>query len=161
MRESVSTVDYEIQTDALCTRIGLAASYTTQHPKLHQHLLYLAEMVYHANGSVRGNIAITDEDLNRLSDLYDEYVIEVEDEIKTFLLPQGGTTACMLHMCRSEAKKSVRALHKVSVETKVPNILFKYLHLLANVFFVMAVYVNKVEEVKEIPFISKSYEVKN
>ena len=54
-------------------------------------------------------------------------------------------------------KKSVRALHKVSLEREVPDILFNYTNLLANVLFYMAVYVNKDKGVEEIQFVSKSY----
>lgn len=117
-------------------------------------------MAYHLNGSVRGKLAITGDDLDRLSAIYDRYVAEVKDRIETFVLPQGSTAACTLHTCRSEAKKSVRALHKVSLEKEIPGILFDYAHLLANVLFVMAVYVNKQQGIEEIPFISKSYPTK-
>ncbi|WP_080843786.1 hypothetical protein [Cytobacillus gottheilii] len=160
MRESASTVDYEIRTDSLTTRIGEAASLTADIPKVHQDLMGLLPMAYHLNGSVRGKLAISEDDLQSLSSLYDEYVEEVKEEIRTFLLPQGTQAACVLHVCRSEAKKSVRALHKVSLERNVPDILFDYTHLLANVLFVMAVYVNKVSGVEEIRFTSKSYKMR-
>lgn len=160
MRESAATVDYEIRTDSLTTQIGLASSLTKDIPKIYNDLMYLQEMAYHLNGSVRGKNAISEEDLNKLSSMYDFYVAEVKERIETFVLPQGTTAACVLHTCRSEAKKSVRALHKVSEERNVPDILFDYAHLLANVLFVMAVYVNKLEGMEEIPFISKSYPTK-
>lgn len=157
MRESASTVDFEIRTDSLTTRIGQAASQTKDIPVIHEDLMYLLPMAYHLNGSARGKLAISEEDLERLSQMYDFYTAEVEDRITTFLLPYGTEAACTLHVCRSEAKKSVRALHKVSLEKEIPEILFDYAHLLANVFFVMAVYVNKHQGVEEIPFTSKSY----
>lgn len=157
MREAVSTVDFEIRTDSLTTRIGEALSLTQDVPVVFDHLTELQPMVYHLNGSVRGKLAITEEDLQRLSDLYDFYVGEVGEDIENFVLPQGTTAACVLHVCRSEAKKSVRALHKVSLEREVPEILFDYTHLLANVLFVMAVYVNQAHGIEEIPFVSKSY----
>ena len=160
MRESASTVDFEIRTDSLTTRIGLAASLTKDIPVVYEDLMYLLPIVYHLNGSVRGNMAITQEDLSRLSEMYDVYVEEVKDQIDRFLLPQGTTAACVLHTCRSEAKKSVRALHKVSLEQEVPKLLFDYTHLLANVLFVMSVYVNKLNGIEEIPFVSKSYPVR-
>jgi ATP:cob(I)alamin adenosyltransferase len=160
MRESVSTVDFEIRTDSLTTRIGQAAALTKDVEVVHNDLMYLLPNAYHLNGSVRGKVAITEEKLNRLSEMYDYYVNEVEDQIAHFLLPQGTEAACVLHVCRSEAKKSVRALHKVSLEREVPDILFDYAHLLANVLFVMAVYVNKQNGVEEIPFISESYPTK-
>ena len=134
MREAASTVDYEIRTDSWPFR--------------------------YANGSVRVSLAITEKDLEELSNMYDRYINEVRDDIQTFVLPQGSQAACALHTCRSEAKKSVRALHKVSTERDVPGILFDYLHLLANVLFALAVYVNKQHGIQEIPFISKSYPAK-
>ncbi|MCK1994976.1 hypothetical protein GW626_01830 [Peribacillus muralis] len=160
MRESVSTVDFEIRTDSLTTQIGMAASLTKDVPDVYRDLMELLPMAYHLNGSVRGKLAITAEDLNHLSSFYDRYVAEVKEQIETFVLPQGSTAACALHACRSEAKKSVRALHKVSLEREVPGILFDYAHLLANVLFVMAVYINKQQGIEEIPFISKSYPTK-
>ncbi|MGE7604653.1 hypothetical protein ACQKL5_19615 [Peribacillus sp. NPDC097675] len=160
MRETASTVDYEIRTDSLTTQMGLAASLTKEIPEVYSDLMELLPMAYHLNGSVRGKLAIAESDLNRLSDIYDFYVAEVKESIETFVLPQGSTVSCILHTCRSEAKKSVRALHIVSTEKEVPSILFDYAHLLANVLFVMAVYVNKQLGVKEIPFISKSYPTK-
>lgn len=160
MRESVSTVDFEIRTDSLTTRVGEALSLTKNVPVVHDHLTELQPMIYHVNGSVRGKLAIFPKDLERLSEIYDFYVAEVRELIQGFLLPQGAHPACVLHVCRSEAKKSVRALHKVSLEKVVADILFDYTHLLANVFFVMAVYVNKVLGVAEIPFESKSYPMK-
>lgn len=160
MRESVSTVDFEIRTDSLTTRIGEAISLTEDVPAVYEDLRILQPMAYHLNGSVRGKLAVTDEDLTKLSDMYDYYVAEVKDQIGNFVLPQGTRAACVLHVCRSEAKKSVRALHKVSLEREVPEILFNYTHLLANVMFVMAVYVNQAHGVEEIPFVSKSYPIR-
>lgn len=160
MRESASTVDFEIRTDSLTTRIGEALALTSDIDQVHADLRYLQPLCYHLNGSVRGKLAIMPEDLERLSDLYDFYVQEVGEVIEQFVLPQGTHAASVLHVCRSEAKKSVRALHNVSLEREVPEILFQYTHLLANVLFVMAVYVNKMCGVTEIPFESKSYPIR-
>ncbi|ANU28535.1 hypothetical protein [Planococcus versutus] len=157
MRESAATVDFEIRTDSLTTRIGEALSLTKDIEVIQRDLQILQPMAYHLNGSVRGKVAIQDEDLQMLSNMYDYYVNFTRDKIGNFVLPQGTHAACVLHVCRSEAKKSVRALHKVSVERDVPEILFNYAHLLANVLFTMAVYVNQHHGVEEIPFVSKSY----
>lgn len=156
MREEASTVDFEIQTDSLAVRIGQAAN-LVKLVEVKAELLELTEMAYHLNGSVRGDLAITEEDLKRLSWLYDRYVAETKELITQFVLPQGSEAATALHVARSEAKKSVRALHKVSLEKDLPDLLFDYTHLLANVMFVMAVYVNKQLGVEEIVFVSKSY----
>lgn len=157
MRETPSTVDFEIRTDSLTTRIGEALSLTEDVEKVQRDLRWLQPLAYHLNGSVRGKLAIFPEDLERLSEIYDEYCNELGELIEQFVLPQGTHAATVLHVCRSEAKKSVRALHKVSLEREVPDILFDFAQLSANVLFVMAVYTNKAHGCDEIPFISKSY----
>lgn len=163
MREKSCFVDYEIRTDSLTTRIG--AVMPTLVDDVHGQLVLedlkvIQPLAYHANGSVRGKLAITQEDVAWLSERYDFYVGEVKETIQQFLLPQGVESATRLHICRSEAKKSYRALHKVSEEKEVAEILFDFLGLLANVLFVMAVYMNKQHACEEIVFISKSYPMK-
>jgi len=162
MREKISTVDFEIRTDSLTTHVGVALAAVKEEDVevVATDLLMILPMAYHVNGSVRGKLAVTEEDLSWLSERYDFYVSHVKDEIQNFVLPQGTGAATALHLCRSEAKKSYRALHKVSEEREVPAILFDYLGLLANVFFVMAVYMNQQAGIAEIPFISKSYPMK-
>lgn len=159
MREKISLVDYEIRTDSLTTRIGWALA-AVENETVRTDLQVILPMAYHVNGSVRGKLAVTDEDLAWLSGRYDFYVSHVKESIQNFVLPCGGEEASRLHICRSEAKKSYRALHKVSEEREVPGIVFDYLGLLANMFFVMAVYCNQVSGIQEIPFISKSYPMK-
>lgn len=161
MREKISLVDYEIRTDSLTTRIGAVIPALDKNAQVViDDLRIIQPLAYHCNGSVRGKLAITEEDLAWLSERYDFYISEVGERIREFVLPQGCEAAVRLHIARSEAKKSYRALHKVSLEREVPDLLFDYLGLLANVLFVMAVYVNKVNGIEEIPFISKSYPTK-
>lgn len=163
MREKSTLVDYEIRTDSLTTKIGAVLPALLKEEKgqvVLNDLHIIQPLAYHVNGSVRGKLAITEEDVNWLSARYDFYVSHVEETIQQFLLPQGIESAALLHICRSEAKKSYRALHKVSEEREVPEILFDFLGLLANVLFVMAVYMNQQYTHDEIPFISKSYPMK-
>jgi len=163
MREESCLVDYEIRTDSLTTRIGAVLPILRDDEAclvVYEDLHMIQPLAYHINGSVRGKLAITEEELQWLSNRYDYYVGQVGDVIKQFLLPQGSEAGALLHVCRSEAKKSYRALHKVSEEREVPEILFDFLGLLANVFFVMAVYINHKQGVDEIPFVSKSYPIK-
>ena len=162
MREKAYTVDFEIRTDSLTTHIGMALTVVKKEAVevVAQDLYTILPMAYHVNGSVRGKLAVSEEDLAWLSARYDFYVSYVKEEIQSFVLPQGTEAATALHVCRSEAKKSYRILHKVSDEKEVPTILFDYLGLLANVFFVMAVYMNKQAGIAEIPFVSKSYPMK-
>ena len=162
MREKSCLVDYEIRTDSLTTSVGAVIQHLAEKEQMViDDLRVIQPLCYHANGSVRGKLAITEENLQWLSDCYDKYVELTGDKTKQFVLPQGNNAASSLHIARSDAKKSYRALHKVSEERKVPDILFHFLGLLANVCFVMAVYVNQVNGIKEVPFESKSYPLKS
>ena len=161
MREKSCLVDYEIRTDSLTTSIGAVIPLLTEREQvIIDDLRSIQPLCYHVNGSVRGKLAITEDDLRWLSQRYDYYVEQAGEVVKQFVLPQGSNAACALHRARSEAKKSYRALHKVSEEREVPDILFQFLGLLANVCSVMAVYVNKLNGIQEIPFVSKSYPVR-
>lgn len=164
MREKSCLVDYEIMTDSLTTKkkkkIGACISESKKEQKfdeITQILREIQSLAYHANGSVRGRLAITEQDLKWLDTVYDDFVERAGEAIKQFVLPQGYELATRLHICRSDAKKSYRALYKVSEEREVPEILFQFLGLLANVFFVLSIETNKLTETKEILFISKSY----
>lgn len=160
MREASCLVDYEIRTDSLTTQIGQAITIVEKEIADTEIVTILKEiqpLAYHANGSVRGRLAITLEDLAWLDGIYDDFVARAGEAVKQFVLPQGNLSATALHTCRSEAKKSYRTLHKVSEEHDVPEILFQLLGLLANVLFVLSIEVNKFTKVAEIPFISKSY----
>ena len=160
MREKSCLVDYEIRTDSMTTQIGHAIAVLEKEEGAGEivHILrQIQPLAYHVNGSVRGRVAITEEDLAWLDGVYDDFVERGGEAIKQFVLPQGSQGATALHICRSEAKKSYRALHKVSEEREVPDILFQFLGLLANVFFVLAVEINKLQNIEEIIFTSKSY----
>ena len=160
MREKSCLVDYEIRTDSMTTQIGHAIAVLEKEEGAGEIVRILRDiqpLAYHVNGSVRGRLAITQEDLAWLDGVYDDFVERGGEAIKQFVLPQGSQGATALHICRSEAKKSYRELHKVSEEREVPDILFQFLGLLANVFFVLAVEINKLQNIEEIIFTSKSY----
>ncbi|WP_240375017.1 ATP:cob(I)alamin adenosyltransferase [Bacillus piscicola] len=159
MKEKKNIVDFEIRTDSLASHIGLAASFLEDEIDLHTDLIYLTEMAYHLNGSVRGKQAIHEERLAELNRLYEKYRDEAGD-LPAFLLPHGHTAAMYLHIARSEAKKSVRALYKASLDKEVPELLFDYTNLLANVLFLMAVRTNQLKGYEGKEFVSESYNVK-
>ena len=160
MREKSCLVDYEIRTDSLTTRIGDCLSILRRYHQLQEIIAIVTKiqpLAYHANGSVRGRLAIMPEDLAWLETVYEDFTARAGEAIKQFVLPQGHDAATALHICRSESKKSYRALHKVSEEREVPDILFQFLGLLANIFFLLSIEANKIMNTPEIPFVSKSY----
>ncbi|MEG0076691.1 ATP:cob(I)alamin adenosyltransferase [Anaerorhabdus sp.] len=151
--ESSSLCDYEIATDELASETGLAMHYVK-----HSDLSRLVELIYHANGSMRAKMAIEEEDINYLTNLYDEILNKI-GSCKYFVLPQGSLGASYLHCLRSKTKAIIRIIHKIDQEEareKRP-ILHDFFNLLSNIFFLMALVENKGEHIEEKQFTSKSY----
>lgn len=63
-------------------------------------------MAYHVNGSVRGKLAVTEEDLSWLSERYDFYVRHVKEEIQSFVLPQGTEASYLLYIFAAVKRKN-------------------------------------------------------
>jgi len=162
MKEKSCKVDYEVLSDALTVSIGMVIPYLTNDYEqvLVEDLRHLQHLAYHANGSVRGMLAITEEDVDWLSVRYDFYCEQVGDKIKQFVIPQGCLAALHLHEVRNDAKIVYRALHHAHKEEAVSELLFQFTGLLSNVACAMALYVNQLNNVDEIPFHTKSYVLK-
>ena len=157
--ERSSLCDYEIATDELCSLIG---SVLNQLPKgfddLARDLGTLQPLAYHLNGSIRGKLAIEEQDLQWLQDRYRHYQTQAAGDVKSAILPRGPAPVMQLHLARSAAKRSIRLLLQVEQEGRgVPVILFRFCNLLCNFFFVLALEINRRSGVAEIPFESKSY----
>ncbi|WP_070972068.1 ATP:cob(I)alamin adenosyltransferase [Vibrio sonorensis] len=156
--EESPVCDFEIAADELCTRIGLVLTMELD-PKVRDILSRMQPNVYHLNGSVRGKLAIEEETLDELKSDYDEMKALLGGGFQGFVLPGGHPVAGELHLCRTQAKKVVRAL--VAVEhagKKNPApILFRYANLLANVLYTLASYTNRVTHTREVEFVTKSY----
>lgn len=154
LKEDSLCCDYEIMTDQLCSDMALA-----MHDVKHcDELAWLAQLVYHCNGSIRGKLAISNEDYIALNAMYECYVKQL-GPIKMFVLPHGSKGACWLHHLRVQAKACVRLAYKIEKEgIQVEARLLDTLNLLSNVLFQMALWENFKEGVVEIPFVSKSYD---
>lgn len=162
MREKSCKVDYEVLSDALTVSIGMVLPYLTSDKELEvaEDLRKIQEIAYHANGSVRGMLAVSEEDVEWLSGRYDYYCGFVGDRMKQFIIPQGCLAAMHLHQVRNDAKIVYRALFHAHKEEPVADVLFKFTGLLSNVAAVLALYVNELNGVEEIPFHTKSYILK-
>ena len=64
LKEESHMCDYEIATDRLASMLSMARHHV--HHISQDVLLQLIEMIYHANGSIRGNCAIGTSDLEKL-----------------------------------------------------------------------------------------------
>ena len=162
MKEKSCKVDYEVLSDALTVSIGMVIPYLTKESEqiLKEDLMHLQHLAYHANGSVRGMLAITEEDVAWLSTRYDYYCEQVGEGMKHFVIPQGCLAALHLHQVRNDAKLVYRALFHAHKENPVSELLFQFTGLLSNVAHAMALHVNALNGVEEIPFHTKSYILK-
>lgn len=156
--EDSPVCDFEIAADELCSRIGLVLTMDLD-PLSRDILARVQPNVYHLNGSVRGKLAIDEAQLDELYCDYNQLRDKLDGGFKGFVLPGGHPISAELHLCRTQAKKIVRAL--VAVEhsgRKSPDaILFRYANLLANVMYTLASYSNHLLQVDEVEFVSRSY----
>lgn len=169
MYEASSLCDYEIETDQLTRMVAWAIDELSilklEFPNskdlenLEKQLHWVLPLCYHLNGSIRGKLAITENDHQQLLDFYRNMKIVVEDVISGFVLPGGKSPVGILNQCSSISKKAIRLMVIIhNTENKeVAEILPKFANLLCNYFFTATILINKVTGFKETPFISKSY----
>ncbi|WP_297521907.1 hypothetical protein [uncultured Clostridium sp.] len=157
LNEDFGSVDHEVLSDYLSSVIGKILSMNTP---LYDDTFWLMEMSLHLNGSVRGKLAVMDEDIEKGLSIMDKYRELTKERVNGFVLPTGCALACEYHIARGEAKKVCRNLYVMKNKgIKFDNILIDFANLMTNVLFVMAVEINRLNDVDEIPFVSKSYGV--
>lgn len=157
--ETSSLCDFEVVTDELCGHVGMALSALPEAmADLAADLDRLQPLVFHVNGSIRGRLAITENDIAWLHDRLAHYRAEVRDRIDGFVLPRGTSPVPQLHLARAAAKKAIRLMVRIEQEGKtVPMVLPRLCNLMCNFFFTLTLIINKRRGVAETPFISKSY----
>jgi ATP:cob(I)alamin adenosyltransferase len=154
--------DYEIVTDELCTHLGMAVSATSADAALAdvaRDLELMQPLAFHANGSIRGKMAVEESDLAWLHERYAHYREEAGSErLKNFVLPRGAAPVSHLHHARTAAKKAIRCLVRVEREGReIPESIPRLLNLMCNFCFLLTVVVNRRRGLSEPVFISKSY----
>ena len=167
--EESALCDYEIVTDQLTRLVGWAIDdlrvLRLEYPEndklisLEQQLHWLLPLCYHLNGSIRGKLAITNDNHDKLLDHYRQMKDDVKDVISGFVLPGGKSPNGILNQCSSLSKKAIRLMVQIhNIEQKeVNDILPKFANLLCNYFFTATILINKVTGFKETIFVSKSY----
>jgi ATP:cob(I)alamin adenosyltransferase len=157
--ETSSLCDFEVVTDELCGHIGAVLSLLpTEMSDIAQDLDHLQPLAFHLNGSIRGRLAIREDDIECLNERLVHYRAEVSDRIKGFVLPRGDVPVPQLHLARSAAKKAIRAMVRVEQEGRaVPMELPRLCNLMCNLFFTLTVVINQRRGLVETPFVSKSY----
>lgn len=162
IQESSCLCDYEVITDELCTLLGMALSALgPEMDDIAADLERLQPLAFHANGSIRGHLAVDEEDLIWLGKRLHYFSSEVAGRNSGFVLPRGISPVPQLHQARSASKKAIRALVRVDeAGISVPDVLPRFLNMLCNVCFVLTQVINQRRGVEEPVFISKSYAIR-
>lgn len=163
--------DYEILTDELCRQVGgvLAAMQDRSaigdaeiFPGLIAELEQLQPMIYHLNGSIRGQCALSEEHLVWLRDCYVRHKEATAESISGFVLPRGAAPIPQLNSASSNAKKAIRLMVRMYAEEgiEIPEVLHRFCNVLCNYLFTLTVVINQARGTKEVPFESGSYRVR-
>ena len=155
--------DFEVTTDELCSLIGCALEATpVEFADLRADLDRIQPLAFHINGSIRGKLAVEEADLQWLLERLDAYRNLAGERFYAFVLPRGAAPVPQLHQCRSAAKKAIRCMVRVEQEGReIPDLLPRICNVLCNLFFAMTLVVNQRRGVVELPFVSKSYKVRD
>lgn len=161
--------DYEILTDDLTRMVGWAINdlqlLIKNYPdnknlkNLELQLNWILPMCYHLNGSIRGNLAISNEDNLQLLNYYQQIKEITKDSINGFVLPGGISPVGILNKCSSMSKQAIRLMVLIhnKEQKEVADILPKFANVLCNYFFTATILINQITGFKETPFESKSY----
>jgi cob(I)alamin adenosyltransferase len=157
--EAGSLCDYEVITDELCAVVGgILTELHQQHAELAADLETLQPMIFHANASIRGRLALDEGDLKWLLERYRHYKKLTEGRVNGFVLPRGPEPVAQLHQARSAAKKAIRVMVRIDQEgIAVPDVLHRFCNVLCNFFFVLTLYINQAAGIEETAFHSRSY----
>ena len=149
--------DFELLTDEIASQIGLLRS-KVEEKKLKEDLLWIDELIYHLNPTLRTKLSVTEEEKDHLINLHDNLKDEYKFNDFNFVLPQGSESASLAHILRVQTKKLVRLIYRYCYQgNEVDPLLIDIVNILSGYFFYLALKLNKEDNVKEIEFISRNY----
>lgn len=111
---------------------------------------------------ISSEIAAPDEDKrSKFSDEIDEkHIAQLESEIdnysdqleplKNFILPGGSEDASIAHLARTVCRRAERILVSLNDDLTVRSVVLVYLNRLSDLFFVLARYLNKLNNIDDV-----------
>lgn len=147
--------DFELLTDEMASGVGLLHAQVADEA-LRSELLWVCELIYHINPTLRTRMTVTAEEAERLADATRR--LQSQCDIHGFVLPQGSQAACTAHLLRVKGKWLVRLLYRhMQQGHKVPDLLVDICNLLSGYFFLLAVKLNMLSGTPEVPYVSRNY----
>ena len=149
--------DFELLTDELSSATGLLRAQICDE-SLRAELLWLCELLYHLNPTLRTRLTVTEEELARLATAVQRLQKQAAGRCVRFVLTQGCVAACTAHLLRVRAKCLVRLLYRYAQRGgSVPEALFDAANLLSGYYFALALVLNQAAGVAEVPYTSRNY----
>ena len=158
--ETGSLCDFEVFTDELCGHLGAVLSLfdDADGQDIREDLALIQPLAFHANGSVRGRLAISEADIDWLKARLAHWRNQPGGTVAHFVLPRGAQPVPALHLGRSACKKAIRALVQVEQQgIAVPMEVPRWLNVLCNLLFVLSLVINHRRGLAETAFVSRSY----
>lgn len=147
--------DFELATDELASAAGLLRSQVTEQALL-EELLWVCELIYHINPTLRTSLTVTEEETVRLADMVER--LQEESTVHGFVLPCGCQSACTAHLLRVKAKCLVRLLYRyIQRGHEVPDRLLDICNLLSGYFYLLALKLNVLDGIEEHSYRSRNY----
>lgn len=147
--------DFELLTDEMASSAGLLRSQIAE-PDLADELLWVCELIYHMNPTLRTSFTVTADEIDRLAAAVER--LQAESDVHGFVLPCGCQNACTAHLLRVKAKCLVRLLYRyLHRGGSVPEGLLDLANLLSGYFFLLALKLNALNGVEEHGYHSRNY----
>ena len=99
--------------------------------------------------SIPGHIVIDDRKIDFLEKILDEMNNELEP-LKEFILPGGTKISSYCHLARTVCRRVERNLFKLAQTDKVNEASLKYINRLSDMLFVLARFLNKINQFNDI-----------
>lgn len=149
--------DFELLTDEIASAVGLLCA-RVEDPDLKTELLWVCELIYHINPTLRTRLTVTEEEAVRLATAVKR--LERESTVHGFVLPQGCETACTAHLLRVKGKCLVRLLYRhMQQGHETPTLLVDLCDLLSGYFFLLALKLNHLAGTSEVSYVSRNYRI--
>lgn len=78
------------------------------------------------------------------------------EELRNFILPGGSKGAAYLHVCRTIARRAERKVVELNEQVNIGNNIIIFLNRLSDLFFVLSRFENKVSNIPDVIWNSKS-----
>ena len=148
--------DFEIFTDEVASMTGLLRAQMKEQV-LQNELLFICELIYHINPSLRTHTTVTKDELMQLEGVVNRLQAETAHRRRPVVVTQGSESAALSHILRVKCKGIVRLLYKYTHKGHfVEDILFDFTNLLSGYFCALTLKLNELDETPEIEYISRN-----